>query len=213
MAAIEDNLYGLEVELECDHSIDGPAVAVLGALTSDQTEDLLRVMKGACGRPARHIPRAALHLAASLPPLSKLIGELPMVHAIGARSYERWNPVVARFQPAVDASSTGAFRLRGFARAYVYRREQDLETSSALLGDARIVKYAAALDSAVSLLGYIEESATLYVPLGADLPGLYGRAAVLASGRPPVEDTNDRILRYAGVSPELAGRLQDLLMS
>jgi hypothetical protein len=83
----------------------------------------------------------------------------------------------------------------------------------AVLGDARIVKYLAALDRNVSLVGYDSEAEVLYVPLGADLPGLYGRAAVLASGYPPRENTEQGILEYRSVPPPLAARLNQLLMS
>ena len=58
----------------------------------------------------------------------------------------------------------------------------------ATLGDARIVKYLAAADSRHALIGYHSKSQVLYVPLGADIPGLYGRAAVLSSGCPPQEN-------------------------
>jgi hypothetical protein len=83
----------------------------------------------------------------------------------------------------------------------------------AVLGDARIVKYLAALDARSGLVGYDAEEQVLYVPLGADLPGLYGRAAVLASGRPPLENPDEGILQYGNVPPAMAGHLAHLLMS
>ena len=48
----------------------------------------------------------------------------------------------------------------------------------------------------------------MYVPLGADLPGLYGRAAVLASGLTPTPDTNPPVQTIAGggVNVEFRGK-------
>lgn len=84
---------------------------------------------------------------------------------------------------------------------------------SALVGDARLVKFAAALDVGLPLVGYDQAARVLYVPLGADLPGLYGRAAVLASGHPPLENTNEHLLEYRSVPSHVAARLCHLLMS
>ena len=42
-----------------------------------------------------------------------------------------------------------------------------------VLGDARIVKYLAALDSGLSLVGYDPDFQVLYVPLGADPRSLW----------------------------------------
>jgi hypothetical protein len=132
---------------------------------------------------------------------------------VSARSYELWDPITARFVSTTDAAAPGAFRLNGHTRTYVYRRSEDLGAMRGVLGDARIVKYLAALDSGLSLVGYDPDFQVLYVPLGADLPGLYGRAAVLASGRPPLENTEERILEYRKVPPQLAAHLAHLLMS
>ena len=81
------------------------------------------------------------------------------------------------------------------------------------LGDALIVKYLAAREFGTTLIGYDSESEILYVPLGADLPGLYGRAAALSSARPPVVNMDEHILEYRQVPPELVAQLNHLLMS
>jgi hypothetical protein len=83
----------------------------------------------------------------------------------------------------------------------------------ALLGDARLVKFAAALNAGIGMVGYDADAQVLYVPLGADLPGLYARAAVLASGYAPKENTAERLLEYRNVPPDLASHLAALLMS
>jgi hypothetical protein len=176
--------------------IVAPGAAALGSLAD--------AIARTTDRSIRLVPRAAETLAAGLPAFTDVLGSLSVTSAIGGGSIERWDPEVARFVAAAEASAPGAYRIVGRRRIYVYRRPRDIARMEALLGDARVVKYAAAIDSGRSLIGYSPEHEVLYVPLGADLPGLYGRAAVLASGRPPHENDQDRLLEYHRVSPELA---------
>jgi hypothetical protein len=213
MVAIEDLLHTLHAHLTIDGSIDAPSVVNIAGLSNDGIFDMAKAIEKAAEKHLFFTPNAAERLAAQLPPLSRALAGLPTTPMIGARSYERWDPITARFGPVSDAGRPGAYRLTGFKRAYIYRRAEDLGSMSAVLGDAQIVKYAAALDSKQSLLGYDSSAEVLYVPLGADLPGLYGRAATLASGYPPTENTAERILEYRRVPPALAGQLTDLLMA
>jgi hypothetical protein len=59
------------------------------------------------------------------------------------------------------------------------------------------------------LMAYNRATEELTVPLGADLPVLYGRAAVLCSGLLPV--AAGRQFVYRNVPAELAGHLAYLL--
>jgi hypothetical protein len=213
LAAIEDVAYESGIDYVTDDTVDGPPLVTIASAPRSVLEEIVATMGAATNRNARLLPSAALSLASALPPLSKVLLSLPATSLVGGRNIERWDPGVARFYSVPGAYEVGAYRISGFGRSYVYRGEEDLERMSGRIGDARIVKYAAALDFDLPLTGYDPDSQVLYVPLGADLPGLYGRAAVLASGRPPVEDEKDRVLRYRGVPPALAGRIHTLLMS
>jgi hypothetical protein len=212
IAAAEDAAHRNGLDLD-EERVDGAPVLSVTIDDRDVLDEILYELGAATGREPQVIPDAALALAASLPPLSKVLVALPTVNATGGRGIERWDPMTARFSTVADVHAPGAYRLKTFGSVYLYRRPDDISAMTATLGDARIVKYAAALDSGFPLLGYDETARVLYVPLGADLPGLYGRAAVLASGRPPTEDPKQRILRYQDVPPTLAARLQTLLMS
>lgn len=80
-----------------------------------------------------------------------------------------------------------------------------MATSSVQLG-----KHAAALILGERpLVAYNRDTEELSVPLGADLPGLYGRAAVLASGLLPM--VTGALLTYRQVTADLAGHLVHLL--
>jgi hypothetical protein len=212
MAAVDDHVWACGGKVRTT-DVDGPRVIHISGLSEEQLEQLAGVMSDASRRQARFVPLAAEHLCAVLPPLSQARLGLPTTTSIQAQSYEAWNPAIARFEPADSASKLGAFRLTGFNRTYIYRTGDDFGALRATLGDARVVKYLAAADLGRSLLGYDHNAQILYVPLGADLPGLYGRAAALASGSPPVENEDERILEYHHVPPGIAGHLNYLLMS
>lgn len=176
-------------------------------------DTLVSRVREVTNRPVSVLPDAARGLALALPPLSGLIDRLPVTPVINGRGIEKWDSSSASFEPTGDANSSGAFRISSFGRTYLYRRDSHIGTMQAILGDARLVKYAAALDSNQTLLGYDSEQRVLFVPLGADLPGLYGRAATLASGMPAVENLEQRALEYRDVPADLAQALNDKLMS
>lgn len=212
MVAVEDHVWNCQGQIVVE-PIEGPDVVRVTSLSAADVGALVEVIEKASDRPTRYIPLAAEHLCSVLPSLSTWRADLPTTTAVGGRSYEAWDPVTARFNSASDLSAPGAYRVNSYSRTYLYRSAADLGSSRAQVGDARVVKYLAAADSKRSLIGYDGGTAVMYVPLGADLPGLYGRAAVLCSGVPPVEDAQERILKYPNVSPEVAGHLEHLLMS
>jgi len=212
MAALEEYVRdrGGSVAIE---PAEAPPVVQIAGLTTAELNELAALVGSVTRREARFVPRAAENLTAMLPPLSKARQQLPSTSTTSARAYERWDPEKARFEPCGNASFPSAFRLSGFHRTYIYRATEDMARMSATVGDARIVKYLAAADSDRPLVGYDSATNVLYVPLGADLPGLYGRAATLCSGRPPVENLGERILEYRNVPSGVAAHLSHLLMS
>lgn len=211
--ALDDAAYRAGLTLTERTTDDAPPEVSIDGSDPARFDAFINELHASLDLTIQVIPDAARALAALLQPLSKVLMALPTCGTPAARTIERWDPVSAAFVPAQSAYASGAYRLRTFGNVYLYVRPEEVGTMTATLGDARIVKFAAALDTGVSLIGYDADARVLYVPLGADLPGLYGRAAVLASGRPPTEDLKQRILRYHDVPPDLAARLQTLLMS
>ena len=211
--ALEDEVWKAGGDLKVNDQVNAPPILRVIGLDLEGTRRLANAIEAATGRSTRFIPNAAKRLGSQLPKLSSARQGLPTTTTLSAMSYERWDPVSARFESVTDASAPGGFRLSGHTREYVYRQPEHLGTLRAILGDARIVKYLAALDSKSSLVGYVPDEEVLYVPLGADLPGLYGRAAVLASGFPPQENIQKRILEYRNVPAWLASQLAYLLIS
>lgn len=130
---------------------------------------------------------------------------------VEARAVKRWDPNVCRWVSCGDAHRTGIFKLQGSGLVYCSRDELDLEQGTMQVLDAQLAKHAAALRHGSGLLGYDGESRVLYVPLGADLPGMYGRAAVSASGLLPTPDAPQGTLAYWSIDPDVAGALHHLL--
>lgn len=212
-ASLDDFGYEHEFQLVIDDHGAGPPRVTIPRLEGELLNTLASLIREATNRPVSVLPDAARGLALALPSLSGLIDRLPVTPVINGRGIEKWDSASASFEPTGDANSPGAFRISSFGRTYLYRRDSHIGTMQAILGDARLVKYAAALDSNQTLLGYDAEQRVLFVPLGADLPGLYGRAATLASGMPAVENLEQRALEYRDVPADLAQTLNDKLMS
>lgn len=157
------------------------------------------------------VAEAARRMAAVLPNLRMVIDSLPRQAMLGARSIRQWSTDVARWQAVGDASVPGAYQLLSPAPAYCLRDERDIAEGTMRRVDARLAKHAAAFNGGRTLIGYDYDTATLYVPLGADLPGLYGRAATLCSGQLAFEDEAQHVTRYSSVPRDIAEHLAALL--
>lgn len=147
---------------------------------------------------------AAEHLASVLPPFSRVLAALPVGRPPAARRTSQWGPATASWVETRRIDHAGAYRFEGFTTSYGLRSEDQIEQGTMSIGDARIVKYGVACTTGLALAEYYEDTGTLEVPLGADLPGLYGRAAVLASGQLPVRDRTGSATVYTGMTAPLA---------
>jgi hypothetical protein len=149
-------------------------------------------------------------LVECLPALSEVVSALPR-RAVGGSGRIRWFDVKqAAWVDAEDLEAPGGYRITRFGTTDVIRAPEDVEAGSMAASTVQLSKHAAALLLAGNpLLAHNPATEELHVPLGADLPGLYGRAAVLASGRLPT--ANGRLLTYHQVPGELARHLAHLL--
>lgn len=192
-------------------SIAAPDRIVVSAASRLDTGSIAEATTNTAGVEVGVVGGAARRLAALLPPLAAVIDSLPRQAMVGARSIKRWSADVARWRSVGDASSPGAYQMLSPRPAYCIRDRHDVENGTMRRVDVRLAKHAAALAEGERMAGYDEETRTLYLPLGADLPGLYGRAAVLCSGLLPSEDERQRVTRYHEVPREIAEHLAALL--
>ncbi|MGD9753661.1 MAG: hypothetical protein AB7W59_21915, partial [Acidimicrobiia bacterium] len=153
------------------------------------------------------VPHAAQSLAAALPPVSQLATQLHRSPVTTGDQVEQWNTLTCRFERVDDLDAPGAYRVSRFGRRYVLRTFADVAAGTVGIGDARVVKYAAAAMAGTTPLGYDAARQVLYAPLGCDLPGLYARTAVLCAMSSPEEDVEQGLVQYRGVPPTVAAAL------
>jgi len=153
------------------------------------------------------LPDAARRLATALSDLSLVVQGLPRRSADLMGEIKVFSPSSARWLPASDLSEPGAYRVQRWATTDVIRTDADLQDGTVARSTVQLSKHAAAQEQGLLLMAYDPRTRDLSVPLGADLPGLYGRVATLASGLAPVADRTKRRLVYTDVPPDLAAVL------
>jgi len=143
-------------------------------------------------------------IAAVLPNLSEVAGGLKRIAVPGYRSIEFWDTTSASWQPTNSLGTPGAYRLKDFRSIYIVRSTDDINEGLVRIGTAQLVKHIASLWARDPLVGYHSRSGSVVVPLGADLPGLYGRTLSLCSGKAPREIVKHRMLQYPEVPRDIA---------
>lgn len=182
--------------LRCDR-VEGLSVEDVEALDFDGRENTTLV------------PAAAESIARLLPNLSAVEDALPRMPMPAAAQIRRFESANARWIVEDSIKRTGAYRL-SFRHSIVdvFVNEVDLSKRHVARCSVHLGKHLSAKAEGRVLLSYDRTNGALTVPLGCDLPGLFGRAAVLASGLPP-KRTGSRSLVYWGVPPLVAQKLQN----
>lgn len=145
-------------------------------------------------------------IAAHLPTLGELIAALPRQSADIDGQVKHFEVPAARWRDVTDLRAPGAYRVRRFSTLDALRTEEDVRRGQLAVSTVQLSKHGAALiEGHAPLLAYDPQTAELSVPIGADLPGLYGRAAVVCSGMLPV--ARGRLLIYQDVPRSLAEHL------
>lgn len=103
-------------------------------------------------------------------------------------------------------TQVGGYRISSaYRNQYVVVTPDDLENRRIRYCSAEFAKfYASAMSMKKPLFSYRKDQQILLVPKGASLPGMYGRAAVMASGYLPKPDISGRYLIYDRISIEFA---------
>lgn len=162
-----------------------------------------------------HAPSASHSLSAIAQPLLDVVTALPRSKIERVGRLQWFDPKSASWVDSPSADRVGAVRSGTYSPNYYLRSEDDLVRGVGVRLDAATAKHAsAALLGLPPLLYYDEGTASLRVPLGAPLPGLLGRALVLASGSQPdaeVGASGSKELIYRDVPRWLADRVTYLL--
>lgn len=146
------------------------------------------------------VPHASHSLALVLPALSSVAAGLERREMPFANSYEYFDTRSAAWMELEAAQFPGLYRVsRSFSSRYYYRNAEDIANGAAALVTVQLGKHLAALEAKRPLISYDAAAGTLSVPVGAELPGIYGRAAVMGDGDLPEIVPSDRSLNYFNV--------------
>jgi hypothetical protein len=157
-------------------------------------------------------------LVRSVPPLSVLESHLPRSGQPPARILEYWDHESTKWITTDDVRREGAYRFVAHAVVYGWQREcLPGESRQFLIGTHAIVKHLEARRRDLPLLYFDSARSALCVRQGADLPPLLHRIACTASGDLPAQERDPRsdqwILRYEGITAELASAIYDRMMT
>lgn len=183
----------------------GVAIVRLCGLDSESLAIVAESVTEYVGERIVMVDRAPLRLLSILPDLVDVVGTLPVISwpslPIEIYDFEHgtWRPIAEPEQP-------GAYRFRTRPWIYAYVSAQDIQWRRGRIADARVVKHLAAGELGQSLIGYDRDRQLLITPWGAQLPGLYERAAVLCSGEPPLKMTDGTVV-YPSVPRVIAAAL------
>lgn len=151
------------------------------------------------------VPNASRSLALALPTLSSVAAGLSRRDMPFASSYEYFDPRSAAWMEVEASRLPGLYRVsHSFSSSYYYRNALDVADGEAAIVTVQLGKHLAALEAKRPLIAYDPVEATLSVPVGAELPGLYGRAAVMGDGDLPGIRRSDRSINYFNVPPAAA---------
>jgi len=167
------------------------------------------------------VGRAGPRMLSGLPRLSSVANALPRSSMPGFQTAERFDVASASWAETGDPYAPGSYRLRrGFETIYLYRSEDDVKAGSAALAPVHLAKHLAANAVSETIVSYSAKLETILAPQGSELPGLYGRAIVAISGRPPQtkrvslkNGPQRKCLLYTGVEQSSADLLVTLLIT
>jgi hypothetical protein len=208
LEAIAADIEILNGRLVLESAEEGPTIASIEGLGFEELEELALASES-LPHPLQLSNRPSETIAAQLPQLVDLREELPQLERPLARPLERFDFASASWARVEAIEAPGAYRFLDQPLRYCVAAG---EAGSLTITDNRLAKWLGAQQLGLSLLSYDPQMGVLACPLGAQLPGLYERAAVLASGHPPTRRRNGTVT-YEGISPELAGQLWSKLSS
>ncbi|WP_300646131.1 hypothetical protein [Nocardioides sp.] len=174
--------------------------------------DRLENVTDAMSLPHAVVRDAARRMLAALPPLSELEAAMPDVPIPQHSKATMFSLRDASWQNVPGVGAPGAYRVeQAFRRLSIWVDQGGAISRTARIGSVQLVKHLAGRAAGRPLLGYLSASEALVVPIGADLPGLYGRVAALCSGQLPRSSPRTRSLAYLDVPRDIADGLHSLL--
>lgn len=153
----------------------------------------------------RIVKNPTLNMLKILPTINNVVTDLPSKPYLGFEKAEKYIPEINSWIETNDIHDIGGYRLtKEYRRKYIVRNQSDIENRTIRYCNPELAKHYASAITNKALFFYLREKKQLITPLGARLPGLYGRALVLASGQMPVSDESKRYIIYENITGEHA---------
>lgn len=202
---LQSDVEALGGTLDLERIEGVPSFACVRGLDQQDLTTVAASTSRALGFEVHAVDNVAARLLPGLPPITKLVAALPQCF-LPYDGVERFNAASGRWALTEQSATPGAYRTRDLPRTYAFVPPTTNGRTEARLGTARLVKHLEAERAGVPLVAYDPERRELAVRLGAQLPGLYERVAMLCSGVPP-RRFDDGTQRYAKVPPAIAAGL------
>ena len=155
----------------------------------------------------------ARNIAKGVGSISQLFNSSPEIPIPPYMQLKLWDHVQTKWVDADDPRVAGALQYAGYGNKYSYSETAIDIDGYVISGSVRTVKLKMAQSFNSPLAYYDATTRQFYLRLGAELPGLFGRSMVAASGLAPREDLTQRVVVYSGIEPQLARLIYGQLMS
>jgi hypothetical protein len=186
-------------------SQDGPTIIRIAMNAPRELDALVTDVSRALDHPFNIAHDVTRQIVSLLPRLTDVLQQTAEA-AWPASQPECYDLISGSWRPTSAIDEPGAYRFPAQAWMYLYVTGPAVRRRIGHRCDARLVKHLAAADARRDLIAYNTRTRGLVVPLGAQLPGLFERVAVLCSGRPPSKH-HDNTVTYTDVPPDIAGQL------
>jgi hypothetical protein len=145
-------------------------------------------------------------MISALPRFLDALETLPEKQAGLYEEVAKYDPKSNSWLPGNDFDGAGGYRLKSAYKVEycILANELGSKRSIKSVSAATAKHFEAITNHKRPLFGYLESSEQLFVPVGAPLPGLYQRAAVLASGSSPSIDSTGKLRVYENISLDFA---------
>jgi hypothetical protein len=187
-----------------DPTTSAPTVVKFTGLDQGGLSSVAESVGSSLNQPITAVRDLAIRLLGALPSLSKIAGGLP-TRGWPSLPSERYEVGTSTWVPTIYPDRPAAYRFGGQPRTYAYLEHSAVLDRTLRIGDSRLVKHLAACNNR-GLLAYDPANRELITPLGAQLPGLFERVAVLCSGLPPIA-MSDGTVKYTAVPSLVAAGL------
>ena len=208
---LAEDAEALGARLTISEIEDAPPMVVFSVDDDELVQEIVDSTASALRVDIRFESDPALTIARALPRCSSVIGCLPQ-YPFPSGECETFDLQLSQWRKVSFVAAPGIYRFRRNRIIYGVVDRAGVASQSMRLGDYRLVKHAGAIGSGAKLIAYEPSRLTLKVPVGAELPGIYERAAVMESGRLPIK-MSDGVVEYLGVRPEVAFRIWNALSS